>query len=137
MGSASTSTGSFAKSPRIARAAVSRLRDSAAKVETYARPSVLEESGEARETAATEETTRQRRLEKSPAGTLGGPTGWRANPPVPLTIDRLPAHFLRLISCGERQVKPAICEVSGPYLRTSCLQSKRGRRNNSQGPAVL
>ncbi len=78
----------------------------------------LEESGK--------EDGRTRRLDKSRRGRLAA--FWLAKrPPADSANDRRPS---RLISCVEQPVKGALCDVSGPNLRTSCLQSGRGWRDN-------
>jgi hypothetical protein len=57
-------------------------------------------------------TTLTRRLEKS-RRIAWRPSGWRANPPAPATIDPTPAGFLRRAVV----LKLAICEVLGLNLR--------------------
>ena len=64
------------------------------------------------DTAGRKKTTRPRRLEKS-RRIAWRPSGWRANPPAPATIDPTPAGFLRRAVV----LKLAICEVLGLNLR--------------------
>jgi hypothetical protein len=68
-----------------------------------------------------EEDAPTRRQEEEPAGTLSGLLAGEADPPT-LVASR---HHPSLISCTERLIKTALCEVSGSDLRASCLQSAR------------
>jgi hypothetical protein len=74
-----------------------------------------------------EEDARARRLFKSRRDCLAA--HWLASAPVGSTNDRRRSP---LMSCVEQPVKPAICGVSGLVLRAPCLQTGRGRRDNTQ-----